>query len=376
MLGLRLCALVLEAVLVLLFLLTGSRPVLACALGLLLPVLCAVIIHLMIRKKLRVSLETPMNIRKGEQGQAAFLLENPTVFPILRLRCRLRAENRLNGQSLRLTVSGSVMPKSRCRIPVEIGSRYCGRVRLQVEKLYLYDCFGILPVTCTPEAHKSSTVQPETFEQNIRLGFSAAGADDSDRYAENRPGFDLSEPFQVREYSEGDSPRQIHWKLSGKFDRLIVRDPSLPVARSVLVFWERTGQSNDPALTDAQAEAVASVGRALVQQSVRFTLGWNENGRCILHDITEMEDLIGVLPSLFRAAGARMGIPGPELLMQTLAPGAYAHILFIGEDIPDSVYSLRQLSQVTVVSCGNTAPEDAIRFTAHGYAAELALLEL
>ena len=65
--------------------------------------------------------------------------------------------------------------------------------------------------------------------------------EDSDSYSQERPGADLTETFQIREYVPGDSMRQIHWKLSGKFDRLIVRDPALPITRNVLVFWERTG---------------------------------------------------------------------------------------------------------------------------------------
>ncbi|MFR7744089.1 MAG: DUF58 domain-containing protein [Acutalibacteraceae bacterium] len=52
--------------------------------------------------------------------------------------------------------------------------------------------------------------------------------------------------FQIRDYVPGDSQRQIHWKLSHKYDKLIVKDPSLPITRSAAVFWERTEETPLP----------------------------------------------------------------------------------------------------------------------------------
>ncbi|MFR6376131.1 MAG: DUF58 domain-containing protein [Oscillospiraceae bacterium] len=51
--------------------------------------------------------------------------------------------------------------------------------------------------------------------------------------------------FQIRDYVPGDSQRQIHWKLSHKYGKLIVKDPSLPITRSAAVFWERTEEQSN-----------------------------------------------------------------------------------------------------------------------------------
>ena len=100
------------------------------------------------------------------------------------------------------------------------------------------------------------------------LSPAAAHIDDTEDYSNERPGYDLSEMFQIRDYVPGDSQRQIHWKLSHKYGKLIVKDPSLPITRSAAVFWERT--ENDPTAerTDAEAEIVVSVCRNLLSQSV------------------------------------------------------------------------------------------------------------
>ena len=62
---------------------------------------------------------------------------------------------------------------------------------------------------------------------------------DSDTSSPDRRGSDLTEPFRLREYAPGDSLRQIHWKLSSKLDRLVIREPGMPAARTLLVFWDR-----------------------------------------------------------------------------------------------------------------------------------------
>ena len=295
MFGLKLCWLLMTLGMTGLFLYTGSGFALSLAVCLVALVLCALPVNLIVRNKLRVTMELPVNMRKGEPGTALLLVENPTIFPVLRICCRVWAENRLNGQKQELTVMTYALPRKTSRIELQLGDIHCGRLHATTRKVQLLDCFGLIPVRCKQADGKSTTVQPHTFEQQIHILPNANHSDDSEVYAEDRPGSDLTETFQIREYVEGDSPRQIHWKLTGKFDRLIVRDPSLPVTRSVLVFWERTGDSGDVDKIDAQAEAVVTICRTLLNQSVQFVVGWNETDtqRCVLQPIHDLDELIG-----------------------------------------------------------------------------------
>lgn len=178
---------------------------------------------------------------------------------------------------------------------------------MTVESAKLYDCFGLLGVKAHFDAHGACVVQPDTFLQTLVLSPAAAHIDEHRGLFNRAPGYDLSEMFQIRDYVPGDSQRQIHWKLSHKYGKLIVKDPSLPITRSAAVFWERT--ENDPTAerTDAEAEIVVSVCRNLLSQSVQFTVGWNEEatGHCVFQQIRDMDDLIGLLPRLFTAKPAK-----------------------------------------------------------------------
>ena len=138
---------------------------------------------------------------------------------------------------------------------------------------------------------------------------------DSDTSSPDRRGSDLTEPFRLREYAPGDSLRQIHWKLSSKLDRLVIREPGMPAARTLLVFWDRSG---DAAARDAQAEAVFSVCQSLSEQGYAYQLGWPEGGTARFAEAGSTEELLRDLPLLLRG--------GAEPLQETGALRGFGKI--------------------------------------------------
>lgn len=374
MIVIKLCWMLLELALTALFLTTGTGAALALAVVIAVIPLVVWVIDLRVRNRLRFRMELPVNLRKGETAEAALVVENPTFFPVLRMRCTLEVENRLNGAARQLEVMSCSLPKRVTRIPLQLGDPFCGRLTVRLRSVKIYDCFGLIPVSCRTELKRSVTVQPDTFEQQIRLMTHSGSPDDSEIYSEFRPGSDLTETFQIREYVEGDSMRQIHWKLSGKMDRLIVRDPSLPVVRSILIFWERTGDSGDVRRVDAQAEVVLTICKTLLDQSMQFTVGWNdtEEQRCVLHSIHDLDDLVGLTPRLLMARGQAAGLAGAELLIQTLGEQEYSYVVYVGEDCAGAQL-LADAGRVTVLCCGG---DNGIRFDPGQYSAQLAQLDI
>lgn len=378
MIAMKLGWAVLEGICVWLTLYYGSGGALALGAMLLILPLGSLPVHLCLRKRLRVRVEAPAVARKGDEGGVTVWLENPTLLPALRIRCRVTVRNQLNGESCTQHVMTWAFPKGKRRASLRLGSEYCGRIRISVEQVKLYDCLGLIgvPCGCTGEAHM--TVQPDTFPIRVNLIPNPDSQEDSDSYSQERPGADLTETFQIREYVPGDSIRQIHWKLSGKFDRLIVRDPALPITRNVLVFWERTGQSGNVRRIDAQAEAVVSLCRSLADGGVQFMLGWNdtEGNVCVLHEICAMEDLVGVIPSLLRAAGRSSGVGGASLLVQTRPDALCGHMVYIGEEPCADVLQMQRLGHVTALLCGESPLEGSIPFDVGRYREQLGEIDV
>lgn len=378
MIAMKLGWLALEGILICFFLWFGSSEAFALAIVLFLLPLCSLPINLYMRTKIKISLTAEPNLRKGDTGEFSVTFVNPTIFPILCVRCKIHTENQLNQSQQTIQASTWLPPKKNQSILLKTGSDYCGRLRISVPKVVFYDCFGVFGVRCQRDAVSHMTVQPDTFEPVITLIPSANSIEESDVYSQERPGADLTETYQIREYIPGDDPRQIHWKLSNKFDRLIVRDPALPIIRNVLLFWERTGESGDPKIIDAEAETVVSVCKSLLDQSIQFTIGWNDTDRnlCILHEIHDMVELVGIIPRLMRATGTKEGVSGVELLLQTGGHALCSHMVYFAEEPQQGVSELERYGHVTMLLCGKTPYTGAVMFDSEHYKEQLAYINL
>lgn len=331
--------------------------------------------NLAARKRLKLRLETPGNLGKNQPGAMTLVLKNGSRLPMARIRCRLRLENRLTGAKTEQTVLAACLPKGTASVSLEFCGGFAGRVEITPVWVKLYDCFGVWPVRVPCTAAGVLTVQPDMFVQKIRISAADGCPDDSEVYAPNRPGYDLSETYQLREYREGDHPRQIHWKLTGKLDRLVIREPSLPITRSVVVFWERTvPKPESPRDADLLAEIVVSACRALVEQQVPFTVIWNDTKTdvCVLQEIRDLEDLAALLPRLLGAGSRVGGVTGAEALLGTVGESVYSHILYVASEAGDQAGLLEQLGRLTVLSLDGPGT----RIDRENFAAQLLELEI
>jgi len=369
---------VLEVLLVGMFFYLGSKAAFAFAIIMIAIPLCSVMGNLYVRNRIRTSIAVQPNLRKGNSGEFVLTFENPTLIPVFHLQCKVRVENQLNREWQMLKVQTWLPAKKEQKIVLQAGSNYCGRLKIWMDKVSVCDCFGLIGINCKPEESAYMTVQPDTYETVVMMTTNVNHMDDSEVYSQERPGSDLTETYQIREYVPGDSPRQIHWKLSGKFDRLIVKDPALPIIRNVLVFWERTGESDDYEMIDAQAEIIVSLCKALLEQSIQFTVGWNDTDRnlCILHEISNTEELVGIIPKLMRATGKKEGYSGADLLLQTGGYALCGHMIYLAQEPQCGVEEWKRYGNVTVLSGSDTASTGTLIFDSANYKEQLSQIEL
>ena len=79
-----------------------------------LPLLCLPF-NLIAAKKLKLTANMPVNLRKQEDGTVELTVQNPSLFPIFLCACRIRLENQLNGETQIVHVSGGIWPKRKHR---------------------------------------------------------------------------------------------------------------------------------------------------------------------------------------------------------------------------------------------------------------------
>jgi len=327
-------------------------------------------LHLFCRRALSASVEAPVSGSKNREIDLALSVKNSAPLP-LRARVKLELKNSLTGESCVMYRLVLLPLRGQRQVSLPFQSRLCGAVTVKTMSLSLTDVFSLISIPCRCGALGRVTVQPDTFCQSVHIDQDANSPEDSPVYSDHKPGWDMSEPFRLREYMAGDSLRQIHWKLSRKLDQLIVREPSLPVTRSVIVLWERRTDSRDGDLQDMQAEVVVSLCRALLEQSVQFTLAWNEEnaGICPMAELRDMDDLVGVLPRILAAGAVRAGDSAAALFCRMAGESGFSHLVYVTDAIGGGVAQLQQLCRLTVLlACdGDAGAVNALTFHRDNY---------
>ena len=357
---------------------TGSPAALALFAALTVLPLLGALAAFFVRKKLRLQLYfSPLGTR-GVPLAGTLRVENPTWLPVGQVICRVQLENRLTGETAYVPVALHPGVRGAAEMALEFSSQYCGYIKLRTGRVQVSDLTGCIRWRVPLGVDAKLTALPELPAVNLLMTYPALTPDDGEAWLEGRKGSDYTQTLQLREYVPGDSIKQIHWKLSSKLDKTIVRDPSFPVSRSLLLFWDKTARVAEAAEMNAMAECVCGISRAASEQGFAYTLAWND-GETVLQTPVDSEDaLLQTMPRLLKS-GCRDAASSALSYLDDMAQ-PYSKVLYFTAACPgEAELTCFAGSELTVLCCGEAAQVGGCRviaFTPENYLQQLQDLEL
>ena len=148
-------------------------------------------------------------------------LTNHSPLPIPQLLTLVQATDQWGGNTITLRCSGMLGSKARAEQRLTLQANKSGVWQLRLQSVTLWDHLGLFKAQCgLPQTAQSLCVLP----QSARLGSDTQPDPDADGMQESDRSV-LGGNYDVREYREGDSLKQVHWKLSAKLNRLLIREP-------------------------------------------------------------------------------------------------------------------------------------------------------
>ncbi len=114
-------------------------------------------------------------------------------------------------------------------VSVELPTRDSTTLICRVCDSYICDYLGLFRFKLRQPELATVTVMPKPLEPEHRPELNKL------QNAAMRPSSGVSESYELRDYRPGDSMRDIHWKLTAKTDRLIVREPQEPAVDKIAV---------------------------------------------------------------------------------------------------------------------------------------------
>lgn len=172
---------------------------------LLLPVL-SLLLSLPMMLLCRVRFRCPEHLTRGQNAHAEFTARCPLPCGLIGGKLRLRMP----------------LHSKRTRVPVgSLPTGHCGALLIRKPRPWVSDYLGLwsIPLRATPD--RRVLVRPTPVH--------LPAPPDLSRYLSHalrpKPGGGYSENHEFRLYRPGDNLRQIHWKLTAKTGKLILREP-------------------------------------------------------------------------------------------------------------------------------------------------------
>lgn len=250
---------------------------------------------------------------KNQMIPVSISIQNPAIFPVTNLKIYLVYKNAYSSTSFRKEFMISLDGKAKTTFVFHIYSQYCGNIEINFKGLRVYDYVKLFSFRRKYNQELKVAVLPEFNElQDQAITRDQKRVIENDQYSIFKNGDDPTEVFAIREYREGDLPKRIHWKLSNKLDRLMMKEYSQPQNCFDLIFLNLTLLPEAPTLLymDAFLESALVLSYTLLTNRKTHFISWYDAGRdaCARYKIEQEKDFYEAIDSLLQVLPSKSGV--------------------------------------------------------------------
>jgi len=190
---------------------------------LLIPLDLAISLPGMLTKSIRIS--APSFAEQNSQCLLKITAVHEKPFPVryLRIHLRVRGDDFIKKYKV-LNTAGD---RDVCEVPLDTSQT--GLYVFEVKRLSAVSLIGLFSLPIKTSCKASVLVLPPAIKPENAVNPS------QNLIMKPKRGGGFSEEHDMRKYLPGDPIKNIHWKLSAKFDTLIIREPLVPPRQSRLV---------------------------------------------------------------------------------------------------------------------------------------------
>lgn len=185
-----------------------------------------------------------------------------------------------------------------------INSRYAGRIRVSVEEFKVYDLLHLFYLTYRAKDGSEVLVWPvfSDGEDTEELYECIEGFPQENE--SRKRGAEYNPDYEIREYIAGDELKSIHWKLSAKQGKMMVRE-RLAAGRERVNVLLPLGE--DPDENEALMESLYGICRLLLSKEYPIQLFWQSIDQALCSRyIMELGELENVLGEILSTNGIRV----------------------------------------------------------------------
>lgn len=164
--------------------------------------------------------------------------------------------------SLRRCITGE---RRRYRSEEDLQTGHCGGIAVSAEKVRVCDYLGLFSFRVRDVLPKTIIIRPRPLAPEVIPSI----RDTIPRRWKPKPGGGFAENHELRLYRPGDSLNQIHWKLTAKTGKWILREPMEPVRGKMLLTMTLRGTAEE---VDRKFGRLLWMGEYLLSRELAFEI--------------------------------------------------------------------------------------------------------
>ena len=290
------------ALLLVTFVFTANAAALAAAAALIaMPVITVVACRSSVAL-LKLGFELPRSCVVNAPIVLRITLNRPLMFRG-RMELSFSVYNQLTGTRTVYPVSLAPATGRPALFELELDSAVCGAHTIVLDTARLVDEMGFTSLALEDvDFHGSFTVYPQILDIQVDPHQSASASLEGTSYDPHRSGQDASEVFDLRSYHEGDAVKSIHWKLSTRFDDMLVREASRPQDHAIAILFGAFARDFEHLSRSEVLSAVlsftASISLALMRQGYHHVVVAVPGGSLVAYPVEDRRGFDRMLDAL------------------------------------------------------------------------------
>lgn len=244
-------------------------------------------------RKISIDLKFPGIAGKEKETKGKLIIKLKYLLPLNEIKVNCKIKNKFTGEEKNVTISIFMGMKKTEKIPLELSREYCGCINIDVENIEVVDLWGIFLNRKTLGNVYKIFILPETT--NIKIEESSGNTDmDSWKFVESNSA-SSGEMYDIRDYVKGDNIKNIHWKLTGKYETPMVKKMAKETEDLVMIIFNNVDEQESYEAWDKLGEKLFSISKSLIEKNISHSVSWWSKGKWITYKITEQKDLTGNL---------------------------------------------------------------------------------
>ncbi len=198
-------------------------------------------------------------------------VRNQSPFSFSQMHVVIDLQHSFGANKERMHLQFPLQAKNSTRLTFYVHADFCGAMDISLKKIYVLDYLHLF--RCNLKILKKTSnilILPKRLPLQISNLSEPVLFPESDTFGD-KPGDDPSEIYGLHEYLPGDAVSRIHWKLSSKSEKTLVKEFSTPVMKSVLLLLEFRSNKNFYAKI-REAESLLTLFYSLACQMIEMQI--------------------------------------------------------------------------------------------------------